>query len=324
MTPLTRRHLLVGGAALAGGAVLAAPPAMAAPKGQPPQRDISRDRIRRWANDTWRSLVGHDRRGHRADRRQHRGLADQPAAQRLHLADQHRRLPVERPGGAGPQDHLLPGVQHPVGPDAEHPGHDAPERRERDVLQLVRRADRGRADHLAGRRQPGQPVPVQRGQRLAGGRADRGAERRPLGGADGAPAVGADGLRRLLQPHPAARPGSRPDARRLLGGRPAGRRRRGQLPGPGAERLLHELPLRHHGLRDPDRVLHRHRPPTGPPGPLLRDLADLPGELRLVLARAAAGRRRPAVTSASMSSRARTPTAVCTSFPAGAGRCSRR
>ena len=57
MTPLTRRHLLVGGAALAGGAVLAAPPAMALPKGQPPQRDISRDRIRRWANDTWRSLV---------------------------------------------------------------------------------------------------------------------------------------------------------------------------------------------------------------------------------------------------------------------------
>ena len=57
MTPLTRRHLLVGGAALAGGAVLAAPPAMADPLGQPPQRDISRDRIRRWANDTWRSMV---------------------------------------------------------------------------------------------------------------------------------------------------------------------------------------------------------------------------------------------------------------------------
>lgn len=56
MTTVTRRHLLLGGAALAGGTVVGAPPAEAAPA-RDPRRHISRGTVHRWTRDTWQSLV---------------------------------------------------------------------------------------------------------------------------------------------------------------------------------------------------------------------------------------------------------------------------
>ena len=56
---------------------------------------------------------------------------------------------------------------------------------------------------------------------------------------------------------------------------------------------------------------------------VLRHVAHLPGDLRLVVARDAAGRARTAPTWGSTSTRAPTPTAACTSSRAGAAACSR-
>ena len=139
----------------------------------------------------------------------------------------------------------------------------------------------------------------------------------------------ADALGRLLQP--GRRHGRAPDdaagrahARRLLRlrPRPAGRRLP-RHPHRRRRRLAHHAPLRHDRLRDPDHELprHPHRPGAGPT--LLRSLADLPGHLRLELARDAAGRRDAHLPRASRSTRAPTPTAACTSCPAGAEACSR-
>ena len=262
-----------------GGAVLAAPPAMAAPKGQPPQRDISRDRIRRWANDTWRSLVAMTDEGTGLTADNIEGSLTNP-----------RRSGYTSPTNIGgylwsalvARDLRIisrAGVQHPVGPDAEHAGHDGPERRERHVLQLVRRADRGRADHLAGRRQPGQPVPVQRGQRLAG--------RGLIVVQNADPSVARHGassllepmdFAALLQPHPAARPGGRPDARRLLGGRPPAGAVEGNYLGVGRTSTTPDF---HYDTTVSETRIASYiaiARAAGAPGPLLRHLADLPAD----------------------------------------------
>ena len=67
----------------------------------------------------------------------------------------------------------------------------------------------------------------------------------------------------------------------------------GNYLGVGPERLLHQLLVRHGGFGDPYRLLHRHRPWPVAAGPLLRQVADLPGRLRLVVAGTAAGRHHP-------------------------------
>ncbi len=54
-------------------------------------------------------------------------------------------------------------------------------------------------------------------------------------------------------------------------------------------RLADDPPLRHHRLRDPDHLLPRHHDRPGPGPALLRGVAHLPGDLRLELARDAAG-----------------------------------
>ena len=75
---------------------------------------------------------------------------------------------------------------------------------QRPVLQLVRPAHRREADHLAGQRRTGLPVPVQRRQRLAGGRAAHGRSNAEPGCAREARGDRRDGLRLLLRPAPRA------------------------------------------------------------------------------------------------------------------------
>ena len=227
MTPLTRRHLLVGGAALAGGAVLAAPPAMAAPLGQPPQRDISRDRIRRWANDTWRSLVAMTDEGTGLTADNIEGSLTNP-----------RRSGYTSPTNIG--GYLWSAL---VARDLEIISSRECSTRLAQTLSTLATMDRNDAsgmyynwyDERTGavlRTWPvdGSPVnpflsSVDNGWLAAALIVVQNAD--PSVARHGARSVGADELRRLLQPHPAARPGGRPDARRLLGGRPPGRRRRG-------------------------------------------------------------------------------------------------
>ena len=179
MTGISRRHVLAGGLGVAAvGALGSAAPAAAHPWPAARER-ISGRRIRAWATDTWASLVAMTDE-HRADRRQHRRLRAQPRPQRLHLADQHRRLPVERDRGPRPGTDLPARVQRSDPADAASrcrtPGAHEPSGM---FYNWYEREDHGEADHLAGRRQPGLPVPVQRGQRLARRRAHRGEERRP-------------------------------------------------------------------------------------------------------------------------------------------------
>ena len=100
MTSINRRSLLIGGAAaLTAGALGASTNAIAAPLPLHPGGTLpapSGRQIRRWAGDTWASLVAmtDERTGLTADNID--GPLAQPEPQRLHLTDQHRRLPVER------------------------------------------------------------------------------------------------------------------------------------------------------------------------------------------------------------------------------------
>ena len=158
------------------------------------------------------------------------------------------------------------------------------------------------AHHLARRRRPRLPVPLQRRQRLARRRpawscvtADRGAA--PL-------ADRLFGRMRwdMFYDTDTAHPGCarRPDPRRLLRRAAAARdlrRYTGNHIGVGPGRLVHQPPLRHHGVRDPHHELPRHPHRADPGQAVLRHVAHLPGDLRLVLAGDAAGRRRTAPTS---------------------------
>ena len=196
---------------------------------------------------------------------------------------------MEHPGRPRRRDHL------PVrGPQADrgHPGQRGPAGAppaQRHVLQLVRPGDRDQADHLAGERQPGVPVPVLGRQRLDGRRPADGQQRRPPAPRPGPRPAGPDGLRLLL------RPGGRAAAGRVLG-RPAGQRvhHPRQLPRPHRPAgALHLPPLRQPEHRAAHRQLPRHRLRPGPGQPLLPDGPHLPADLRLGLAGAAAGRGHP-------------------------------
>ena len=93
------------------------------------------------------------RRAHRAARRQRDADGD---ALGLHLADEHRRLPVEHARRARARPHRPPRGDRAAGAHAGHAG--AMERGpERPVLQLVRPGHRRAPDHLAGRRLPLEP-----------------------------------------------------------------------------------------------------------------------------------------------------------------------
>ena len=206
------------------------------------------------------------------------------------------------------------------------PEHGAPPSRAACSTTGTTRRPTREADHLAGRRQP-------RSTRSCPASTTAGSPPRCIvvRNADRANASRADRLLRRMNFEMFYNPNARPDGADLglLQGRLLGRRAQpgrshpgGQLPR-RSRRQLHRLPLRHHRLGDPDRLLHRHRPrsdpakrtTSAPSGPFLTDLR---------LAGAAAGRRDPHLRRGRRSSRVPTPTAACASCRAGAARCSRR
>ena len=136
------------------------------------------------------------RRPHGAARRQrHR----RRQALGLHLADEHRRLPVEHAGRARSRAHRPPRGHRA---DGAHPRHALPHgaRTERPVLQLVRPGHRRAPEHLARRRLASRALPVVGRQRLAGHRAGHGRARRARAARAGPCAGVRDGLRLLLRP----------------------------------------------------------------------------------------------------------------------------
>ena len=206
--------------------------------------------------------------------------------------------------------------------------HGAP-RAERHVLQLVRRGDRqGAARSGPGRVTRSIPfassvdngwlgaalLVVANSDRAAGPWARRIFDRMRWDAfyndnSDPAHQVRAGGLHpRWLLPVRAQPPGRR------LPGHPHRRR----------PRVAHDPPLRHDGVRDPHHDLprHHHRPDQPPPQ-YYATWRTFPDDVRLVVAGDAAGGRDTARTTASTSTRVPTPTAACTSCPAGAARCSR-
>ena len=88
-------------------------------------------------------------------------------------------------------------------------------------------------------------------------------------------------------------------------------------------RLVHEPPLRHHRVGDPDHHVSGIIRGQIPAAALLRAVADLPGDAATGTGRRCSRSAPPAPTSGSTSSRAPTPTGACTSSRAGAARCSR-
>ena len=136
------------------------------------------------------------------------------ARARLHVADQHRHLPLEHARRPRPRRDLQRAGARADRADAGDASRRSSATTQRPVLQLVRPADRREADDLAGRRQHGLPVPLERRQRLArrGAGDGRSAASRSTR-ARRARSTSVDGLRLLLRPRP------RPDPRRRLAGR---------------------------------------------------------------------------------------------------------
>ena len=185
----------------------------------------------------------------------------------LHLADEHRRVPVEHAGRARGRAHRPPRGDRA---DGAHPGdaraHGA--RTERAVLQLVRPGHGGASDHVARRRLAAVPLPVVGRQRLARRRAEDRRERGARAARGGARAGGRDGLRLLL------RLGQGSAARRRMD-RAAPRLQR------RAGRRMDDLQrLRRPELRAADRELPGHRGRPGPARALLPPRAHLLAAVR--------------------------------------------
>ncbi len=265
-----------------------------------------------------------DRRDDRPARRQHRRLGHEPGPQQLHLADQHRRLPVEHGRRPPPRHHLAAGVAAPDHPDADHDVAGRPPRARAACTSTgtTRRPARCATSTRTGR---GRSRRSCRASTTAGSPAAlmvvRNAEPRARG-PRGFPA-GQDELRLLLQPR---RPARRTDARRLLRDSAAGRGdRQGQPRRHRAGRVLPQVPLRHLQHRGPDRGVHRHLAlGQVPHDAVLRHLPDLPGHAATGPGWSRSRRACTGPTSVSTSSRARTRTAGCGSCRRGAATCSSR
>ena len=192
------------------------------------------------------------RRPHRAARRQRDGRRD---ALGLHLADQHRRLPVEHAGRARDRAHRPPRGDRADGAHAGHPR--APGARpRRAVLQLVRPGHRRAPDHVAGRRLAARPLPVGGRQRLAG--------RRAAMVENGVPELRARRMRswpRWTSASTTTRPWASCAAGRGPSSRPGAASRRARVDDP--------QPLRRPELRAADGQLPRHRRRPGPARALL-------------------------------------------------------
>ena len=283
-------------------------------------------RLHRWAADTWHSLDAMTDPRDRPARRQHPRVARRRRPVRLHLADEHRRLPlVGRSSPASSASSPPPtAARGCVRTLSTLERHGAP-RAERHVLQLVRRGHRRGAAHLARQRRPRRPVRLQRRQRLARRRPARRRQRRPRGRPAGrgrcstrcagtrstTPATARTATRRCA---PAASctvasTSSTTTARAASTAAPTS----------AARTSGYHPPLRHDRLGDPDHELPRHPHRPGPGQALLRRRgapsrrpATGPGTR---CSRSAS----PAPTSASTSTRARTPTAACTSCPGWGG-----
>ena len=336
MTEITRRNLLIGGAAAAATGILggagafagtanAAGSALALP---PP----SRTEIRRWATDTWASLVAmtDERTGLTADNID--GPLANPESQRVHLTDQHRWLPVECHRGKGSRPDLARGMQRT---DLD--------KTLRTLLTMRHHEPSGMYynwyDEATGEPLTTWPTDgntiypflssvdngwlaaglmvVQEADRATSKLAQQVVERmnfKPstIRSSDADLPVGLlrggfwDGAT------PPTDPGQQAPVE-------------GNYLGVGPNVWYTQFPLRHHGVRDPHRVLHRHRPRPGPG----RSTTSAPGARSPTSTATGRGRSssrsgRPGTTSASTSSKARTPIAACGSCPVGVARCSRR
>ena len=217
---------------------------------------------------------------------------------RLHLADQHRRLPVERRRRARPRHH--------------HAGASAPRRLVQTLNTLLRMEhhepsgmyynwyDEATGEVLTTWPEDGSRVypflsSVDNGWLGAAlhGRAVRRPGRRAAGRRGCSTGCAGTCSTTPTPPTPGAPGGlihggfydAPPPHRGLDLHRQPHRRRPG--------RLVHQPPLRHDGVRDPHHQLPRHPHRADPGQAVLRHVAHLPGELRLGLARDAAGRREP-------------------------------
>ena len=79
---------------------------------------------------------------HRSSRRQHQRVPRVADAQRIHIADQYRRLHVERPSSRASSGSSARGSATRLVPDPDHPEGDEAPPAQRHVLQLVRRGHR--------------------------------------------------------------------------------------------------------------------------------------------------------------------------------------
>ena len=270
---------------------------------------------------------GDDRPEDRAVRRQHQGVARRRGPLRLHLADQHRRLPVVRRRRPRPRHHQPGRVHAAPRPDPAHAAADEAPRAERHVLQLVRRG------HAARCSRPGRRT------------ATASTRSSPASTTAGSAPRCWSSVRRPGR-RPAGRPALRPDALGHV------LRRRHRPPRGASGGLIHggfyDAPPppgsaaytgNHIGVGPDVWYTNHHYDTTVSETRITSYLGILTGQipakqyfamwrtfpatLRLVLARDAAGRARTAPTWASTSTRAPTPTAACTSSPAGAAACSR-
>ena len=183
-----------------------------------------------------RDLAVVRRHGGHAERPAHRPAVRRRAHRRADLHDQHRRLPVECRRRREARHHRAPRAADPALRDGHHAGGHGAARARRPVLQLVRPPRRRQAHHLAPDRGAARPDPVVGRQRVAGHRAADRAQRRTRAGRARRRDLRLDGLRLLL------RPGQEPDPLPLLAGE-------------GHRPVL----LRHRGVREPHRGLHRDR-----------------------------------------------------------------
>ena len=192
---------------------------------------------------------------------------------RLHLADQHRRLPVvddRRPRAR--HHHAAASARARLDQHAHDAAADGAPRAERHVLQLVRRGDRrghctpGPTTAAASTRSS--PASTTAGSAPPCSSCSNADRARPPARP---PAVRPDALGRVLRRRrdhgPPRRAPRRADARRLLRlrRRPPGRRPSlGTHIGGGPDVWLDHPPLRHDRVRDPDHELPRHPHRPGP------------------------------------------------------------
>ena len=156
------------------------------------------DPLQRYAEGTWASFVGDDRR---ADRPARRLREVRRHAQHADLADQHRRVPVERGVGRAAGDHRPPRDGRAPRPDADDARADGARRRPASTSTGTTSAPATTSPTTPG---GGEVTPWLSSvdNALARGRAARRRESRARAARAGAAAVRLDGLRLLLRRRP--------------------------------------------------------------------------------------------------------------------------